>query len=73
LDELVAAGYLAELPMDPYSEWPLVYRRTEGNFMLYSRGADFKDNNGVHSPKWGADARGGDYVFWPVQNETAKE
>ena len=52
LEELVSAGYLPELPMDPYSEWPLVYRRTEGGFTLYSVGADFKDNGGVHSPKW---------------------
>ena len=69
LEELVSAGYIAELPMDPYSEWPLVYRRTEGNFMLYSVGADFKDNGGVHSAKWGAEAPGGDFVFWPVQSQ----
>ena len=69
LEDLVSAGYLAEVPMDPYSEWPLVYRRTEGSFVLYSVGADFRDNGGVHSPKWGEEVQGGDYIFWPVQKE----
>jgi len=73
LEELVSAGYRSELPMDPYSQWPLVYRRVEGNFVLYSVGADFKDNGGKHDPKWGEKVQGGDFVFWPVQTEPAKE
>jgi hypothetical protein len=73
LQKLVSSGYLTQLPMDPYSDKPLVYRRTENSFMLYSVGADFKDNGGMHSPKWGADSRRGDFVFWPVQNESAND
>ncbi|MHC4259204.1 MAG: hypothetical protein ACYSTF_02150 [Planctomycetota bacterium] len=74
LEELVGAGYLKKLPMDPYSGKPLVYTRTEVNFLLYSKddfllysfGGDFDDDGGVPS-KWGEDKKGGDQVFWPVQ------
>ncbi len=73
LEDLVSAGYLREVPVDPYSEWPLIYRRTAGSFVLYSVGADFKDNGCVHSPARGAEMQGGDHVFWPVQSEAPKE
>jgi hypothetical protein len=66
LAQLVSAGYLDSVPMDAYSDGPLVYRPTEGDFVLYSVGADFDDDGGVHS-KWGQDEEGGDQVFWPVQ------
>jgi hypothetical protein len=70
LDELVKAGYLKKLPMDPYSDDPLVYRKTESGFILYSFGMDLKDDGG----KLGISNRGtprmwmdnGDWVFWPV-------
>jgi uncharacterized membrane protein len=71
LDELVTAGYLKELPMDPYSNQSLVYKRTEDNFILYSIGPNFKDDGGQPGKddkgqvkKWGDN---GDTVFWPVQ------
>lgn len=47
LDELVSAGYLQSIPMDPYSSGPLVYKLTEDNFELYSIGKDFLDDGGV--------------------------
>ena len=72
LQDLVSSGYLPQLPMDPYSNKPLIYKRTEDSFMLYSVGADFQDNGGKHDPKWGQEAQGGDFVFWPVQNESAR-
>jgi len=70
LYELVEAGYLKKLPMDPYSKSPLVYRRTDDGFLLYSFGADLKDDGG----KLGLNREGrprmwaeeGDWVFWPV-------
>ena len=70
LDELVEAGYLKKLPMDPYSDGPLIYRRTNGGFLLYSFGMDLTDDGG----KLGLGSRGtprmwadnGDWVFWPV-------
>lgn len=70
LDELVAAGYLKERPMDPYSDKPLVYKRTDDDFALYSVGPNFTDEGGEP----GKDRQGrvrywrdnGDTVFWPV-------
>jgi hypothetical protein len=67
LQELVATGYVSHVPLDPYSDGPLVYKRTESSFMLYSLGADFDDDGGRHDPQWGKGEQGGDYVFWPVQ------
>jgi hypothetical protein len=71
LDGLVAAGYLKELPIDPYTDEPLIYRKTDGNFILYSVGPNFKDDGGqVYRDKkgkvklWADEA---DAVFWPVQ------
>jgi hypothetical protein len=70
LDELVAAGYLKRLPMDPYSDGTLVYRETDDGFLLYSLGADLKDDGGKlglsgdGKPRMWAD--NGDWVFWPV-------
>ncbi|MHC4518284.1 MAG: hypothetical protein ACYTAS_06835 [Planctomycetota bacterium] len=70
LAQLVSAGCLDSVPMDPYSDGPLVYRRTDGDFVLYSLGADFDDDGGVDS-KWGQDQGGGDQVFWPVQGKSS--
>jgi len=66
LDQLVSSGYLKQLPIDPYNDGPLVYRRQGSDFKLYSLGADFDDDGGMHS-RWGDSQQGGDYVFWPVQ------
>ena len=68
LGQLVAAGYLKELPMDPFSDGPLVYKRTGDDFTLYSFGADFDDDNAAPS-KWGEGEKGGDQVFWPVSGK----
>ncbi|MCK4998331.1 MAG: hypothetical protein KAS23_02310 [Anaerohalosphaera sp.] len=64
LVKLVETGYLKSLPMDPYSDGPLVYGRTENGFVLYSLGADFDDDNGKGEHNWRS--KDGDYVFWPV-------
>ena len=77
LYELVEAGYLKKLPMDPYSKSPLVYRRTDDGFLLYSFGADLKDDGG----KLGLNREGrprmwaeeGDWVFWPVPKLQLKQ
>ena len=66
LDQLVSTEYLNELPMDPYSDGSLVYRRIGDYFMIYSLGADFDDDGGVYS-EWGKYSQGGDKVFWPVE------
>jgi len=70
LDNLVVTGYLKQLPMDPFSDKPLIYKRTEDNFTLYSVGLNFIDDGG----ELGKNDRGnptdseGDAVFWPVIN-----
>lgn len=71
LGELVTSGYLKELPMDPFSDRPLVYKKTDGDFLLYSVGLNFIDDGG----EMGKDNKGkprvwevdGDTVFWPVE------
>jgi len=72
LQELVVAGYIDKLPMDPFSGGPLTYKLSGDNFTLYSFAQDFDDDGGKHDSKW-ADEGDGDYVFWPVQKiETTK-
>lgn len=71
LSELVTAGYLKELPMDPFSDRPVVYKKTDDDFILYSVGPNFIDDGG----ELGRDKKGkvklwadeGDAVFWPMQ------
>ncbi|MCD6394912.1 MAG: hypothetical protein J7M40_15590, partial [Planctomycetes bacterium] len=67
LDQLKEAGYLKELPDDPYAEGLLTYVRRNGDFVLYSIGGDFQDNGGKENPerRWGR-SEGGDRVFWPL-------
>jgi len=73
LDELVTAGYLKEIPDDPYSDKPLIYKKVDGDFVLYSVGFDFEDDGGQvyrddkgRAKLW-TDEGEGDAVFWPVQ------
>ena len=67
---MLTTGYLKELPMDPYSDKPLVYKKTSENFTLYSLGRNFEDDDGQpRKTEEGqiADWRdSGDIVFWPV-------
>ena len=66
LEELKLSRYIKSLPIDPYTDKPLAYKRTGESFMLYSLGVDFDDDGGTHS-KWGRGKAGGDQVFWPMQ------
>ncbi len=77
LDELVKDDYLKKLPMDPYSDGLLVYRRTDSGFLLYSFGINLTDDGG----KLGLGSRGtprmwtdnGDTVFWPMPESQIKQ
>ncbi|MHC4621222.1 MAG: hypothetical protein ACYTEQ_26030 [Planctomycetota bacterium] len=71
LEHLVTTKYLEELPMDPYSIKPLVYKRRGDDFVLYSLGDDFDDDGGVPSNR-GEGEEGGDMVFWPVERPERK-
>jgi hypothetical protein len=60
LDKLVFSGYLQGVPRDPYSNKPLVYKGAEDDFMLYSVGANFEDDNGASNL---------DNIYWSVQKQ----
>ncbi len=71
LTQLKQAGYINKIPIDPFSDKPLVYRKTDEGFILYSVGLDYKDDGGVLGTNsegqktiWAGE---GDAVFWPVQ------
>ncbi len=70
LDQLVSAGYLQQVPIDPYSDKPLLYRKVDHGFVLYSVGLNRKDDGGQITynefdkvNQWQKD---GDYILWPV-------
>jgi len=70
LDVLVEAGYLKDIPDDPFSDGPLVYKKTDESFILYSLGENLSDDGGqiVYRDDGGIKqwANQGDWVFWPV-------
>jgi len=63
--------------MDPYSNGPLVYKKTDSGFLLYSFGMNLMDDGG----ELGLSSRGtprmwmdnGDWVFWPVPESQVKQ
>ena len=73
LRQLISEGYLKELPIDAFSDKPLVYRQEDDNFILYSFGADFDDDGGTYSRSWGQAPEGGDQVFWPLETVEQRE
>lgn len=77
LEQLVSAGYLKRVPMDPFSNKPVVYRKIDEGFMLYSVGLNFEDDSGTIArgddgriDKW---ADEGDEVFWPVPRSEVRQ
>jgi hypothetical protein len=72
LNELVSTGYLNNLPRDPFGDGPLVYKKTDDGFLLYSFGSNLKNDGGQP----GLDSKGkprmwsddGDWVFWPMSD-----
>jgi hypothetical protein len=76
LDELLNKEYITSIPMDPFCDKPLTYKKTDTDFTLYSVGRDFKDDGGISVfsnsgsvVKWGNsyNKKGGDTIFWPLQ------
>lgn len=63
LEILVAQGYMESLPIDPYSDKPLIYKKSGESFILYSVSGDFKDDGGRCGETWSSPDS--DYVFWP--------
>ncbi|MBA7701147.1 hypothetical protein ES703_109879 [subsurface metagenome] len=54
--------------MDPFSNKPVVYRKMDDDFTLYSVGLNFEDDGGSRYSEypWGGYNKG-DRVFWPVE------
>ena len=78
VNELMTEGYIGELPIDPWSDEPLVYRTTNDDFTLYSIGRNFKDDGGQvirdYDGRVGTWVCEGDAVFWPApEPETPEE
>jgi hypothetical protein len=63
--------------MDPFSDKPLVYRRTDDDFILYSVGYNFIDDGGVRGkdkngkPRMWAD--NGDRIFRPTMSVNSNQ
>ena len=68
LGDLVREGYLTNVPLNPFSDGPLVYKVDGDDFTLYSVGADFSDNDGA-ACSWVRTKDDGDRVFWPTASE----
>jgi len=70
LHELVKSGLIESVPLDPFSNGIISYRKTPDSFILYSFGRNFKDDGGVagkgSSGKKNIWADDGDAVFWPM-------
>lgn len=74
LDMLTRKGYIKILPDDPYSDGILRYKQQGEDFILYSLGVDFDDDEGKKNPKdiwslWSERGNNGDWVFWPVEEK----
>jgi len=69
LDELVKARLLESLPLDPYRDGPLTYKKQGDDFVLYSYAGDFDDDNGIQNldDPWAKKDKSGDRVFWPLE------
>lgn len=65
LEELDVAGAGA-LIRDPLTGSPMMYRRTDGGFQLYSTGVDGVDDGGARGDM---SKVGADHVFWPPNEE----
>ncbi|MCH9022868.1 MAG: hypothetical protein IID32_08885 [Planctomycetes bacterium] len=70
LEELVDAGLLRTLPLDPYRDGPLTYKKQGDDFILYSYAGDFDDDQGQQNPDqhpraWNEED--GDRRFWPLE------
>lgn len=52
---------------DPFTGKLFRYKLVDGKPLLYSIGADDKDDGGRHDTKWGENEGGGDFVFVPDQ------
>jgi hypothetical protein len=60
----------AEIFIDPFNNDSFVYKLTEDNFLLYSRGKNNIDENGQYTTEWSAEyncykVKEDDWLIWP--------
>ena len=67
LEILKVGGYLKQLPEDPYGKGILKYQKKDDDFILYSFGADFEDDQGWDKNFWHSPGNFGDWVIWPIR------
>ncbi|MCH9023185.1 MAG: hypothetical protein IID32_10540 [Planctomycetes bacterium] len=69
LEELIDTGLLERLPLDPYSDRPLTYKKQGDDFILYSYAGDFDDDQGRQNADrpWADREEDGDRLFWPLE------
>ena len=67
LNELVAAGYIKQVPEDPFSNGKIKYQKNGADFLLYSKGHNMKDDGGTREID--EEHREKDWVFWPIENK----
>lgn len=67
--QALAPEQLATLPLDPFSEQPLVYRVVDDGFMLYSVGRDGVDSGGKFGKAWQSDTPDLDLDAWEYEED----
>ena len=80
LGDVVEAGYLKSVPMDPFSDGALSYKQTDEGFVLYSAGPDLIDDGGMILRRENGNViqfpkrdKGGDIIFWPRRSMTGEK
>jgi hypothetical protein len=70
LEKLAERGYINQIPIDPFSNAPLSYKKTEEGCLLYSWGKNLTDDGGQverdEKGKINLWSEQGDWVFWPA-------
>ena len=60
---ILTPDFITEIPLDPYGNEPLIYRREDEGFIVYSVGYDHEDDGGIYEPEEGK--------FWPEKDDIA--
>jgi hypothetical protein len=62
----------AEVFIDPINGDSFVYKRTEENFTLYSKGKNGIDEDGKYDYNWPAKPGADDWFIWPYKNKVSQ-
>jgi hypothetical protein len=62
----------AEIFIDPINDGSFVYKLTEENFTLYSKGKNNIDEDGKYKRRYGETSEGDDWLIWPPKTRKTK-